>query len=443
MASELRRVRIAELLEANDLIINDGYRAKNSELSNEGLPFARAQNINNGFRFEDADCFPEEALHKVGVKISQPGDVVFTSKGTVGRLAFVREDTPPFVYAPQLCFWRSLNREKVDPQWLYYWMHSREFVIQYSGVAGQTDMAEYVSLGDQRRMYITLPSLQEQHNIAHILGTLDNKIELNRRMNETLESIARAIFKSWFVDFDPVHAKADGRQPVGMDEETAALFPDSFEESTEGQIPIGWHCGQLSSAIELIGGGTPKTSVDTFWGGNIPWFSVVDIPRTGDVFVIRTEKTITEEGLNHSSARLLPRGTTIITARGTVGKCALVGVPMAMNQSCYGIRPRGNSGDYYTYFLVRHVVGELQQKTHGSVFETITRETFRSIQILNPPAVLIVAFEKVVSPLLESILCSLRESRALIEIRDTLLPKLISGEIRLKDAEKPVEEHAG
>jgi type I restriction enzyme S subunit len=128
-------------------VINDGYRAKNSELSNKGIPFARAQNINNGFRFDAADRFPEERLDRVGAKVSQEGDVVFTSKGTVGRFAFVRSDTPRFVYSPQLCFWRSLDRDLIDPRWLFYWMQSREFLIQYSGVAGQTDMAEYCGTG--------------------------------------------------------------------------------------------------------------------------------------------------------------------------------------------------------------------------------------------------------------------------------------------------------
>jgi type I restriction enzyme S subunit len=135
--------------------------------------------------------------------VSQPGDVVFTSKGTVGRFAFVESATPRFVYSPQLCFWRSLNPTLIDARFLFCWMRGREFFIQFNGVAGQTDIAEYVSLADQRRMQITLLPLWEQRAIAHTLGTLDDKIELNRRMTETLDAIARALFLEWWAGVVP------------------------------------------------------------------------------------------------------------------------------------------------------------------------------------------------------------------------------------------------
>ena len=211
-------------------------------------------------------------------------------------------------------------------------------------------------------------------------------------MNETLEAMARTLFKSWFVDFDPVRARADGRAPAGMDAETAALFPDGFEEQEGRSVPAGWRTGTFDETIELIGGGTPKTSVAEYWNGIIPWFSVVDAPINSDVFVVDTEKKITERGIAESSTRLLPIGTTIITARGTVGKCALVGIPMAMNQSCYGIRGRDGRGNYFIYFSLRDLVSELQQSTHGSVFDTITRYTFGSVRSIIVPVELTRAF---------------------------------------------------
>jgi len=286
MAGEWQFHSVSALIGRGALAIGDGYRAKNEELSTSGLPFARAGNINDGFRFEDAAHFPQANLDRVGNKVSQPGDVVFTSKGTVGRFAFVRSDTPRFVYSPQLCFWRSLDPKLIDARFLFYWMFGREFFVQFKGVAGQTDMAEYVSLADQWRMHITLPPLPEQRAIAHILGTLDDKIELNRRMNETLEGIARALFKSWFVDFDPVRAKAQGRQPAGMDAETAALFPDGFEDSPLGEIPRGWRVGKIGEVAALVRetvdpGAFPYEVFDHY---SIPAFDEGQTPKseTGD-----------------------------------------------------------------------------------------------------------------------------------------------------------------
>jgi type I restriction enzyme S subunit len=131
MADEWPRHEVSQLMADGKLVIGDGYRAKNEELASIGLPFARAGNINDGFRFDDADHFPEESLARVGNKVSQAGDVVFTSKGTVGRFAFVHATTPRFVYSPQLCFWRSLDHKAIDPQFLYYWMFGREFFVQF------------------------------------------------------------------------------------------------------------------------------------------------------------------------------------------------------------------------------------------------------------------------------------------------------------------------
>jgi type I restriction enzyme, S subunit len=283
-------------------------------------------------------------------------------------------------------------------------------------------------------MPVRVPAPEEQRAIAHILGRLDDKIELNRRMNETLEAIARAIFQSWFVDFDPVRAKAEGRDP-GLPKPIADLFPDRFEDSELGEIPAGWWVRPFSTMVEIIGGGTPKTSVPEYWGGGIPWFSVVDAPSESDVFVISTEKRITQEGLKNSSARLLPEGTTIISARGTVGKLALVGVPMTMNQSCYGLRGI-EAGSNFTYYATRNLISILKQRSHGSVFDTITRDTLAGVNFIAPPKAMLEAFERVADPFMQRIKNNLSESLTIASLLDMLLLKLISSELRIKDIER-------
>ncbi|MCP4677809.1 MAG: restriction endonuclease subunit S [Deltaproteobacteria bacterium] len=254
-------------------------------------------------------------------------------------------------------------------------------------------------------------------------------------MNQTLEEMARNLFKSWFVDFDPVHAKAEGREPAGMDAETAALFPDGLEVSELGPIPSEWKIRSLAEVVELISGGTPKRSMAAYWGGDIPWFSVRDAPSHSEIFTIETSEKITQTGVDNSAARVLPEGTTIVTARGTVGKLALVGVPMAMNQSCYGVRSRHPGCGIFNYFRLQRAVLGLQQRTHGSVFDTITRGTFSGVKIVDPPVNIAGSFDVIVGPFLRRVKLNATENLSLEATRAILLPKLLSGQLRVSAPE--------
>lgn len=191
--------------------------------------------------------------------------------------------------------------------------------------------------------------------------------------------------------------------------------------------------------MDLIGGGTPKTSEPSYWGGNIPWYSVVDAPSSEDVFVIKTQKSITPAGVENSSTRLLPVGATIISARGTVGKLAIVGNVMAMNQSCYGVIGSKGYTPYFTYFSLKNAILNLQANTHGSVFDTITRATFESVTSVIPKVPLATAFDGIVSTAMDEILHNLLKVETLTTLRDTLLPKLLSGELHLPEAMLQVE----
>jgi hypothetical protein len=174
------------LISERFLQVGDGYRAKNDELGEPGLPFARAANINNGFLFTDAELLRKDRIPLAGHKLSLAYDVVFTSKGTVGRFGFVPPAMGTFVYSPQLCFWRSLDRERLDPFVLRQWMESRAFLDQVDRVKGQTDMAPYVSLRDQRRMTVRLPTPSAQAAISHQLEALQRRVWHNVEETRTL-----------------------------------------------------------------------------------------------------------------------------------------------------------------------------------------------------------------------------------------------------------------
>ncbi|WP_288948987.1 restriction endonuclease subunit S [uncultured Paracoccus sp.] len=292
---------------------------------------------------------------------------------------------------------------------------------------------------DLGQLEIAFFPFAEQREIAAILGALDDKIEVNRKASATLEEMARALYRSWFVDFDPVWARLEGRQPAHMDAATAALFPDSFDDDG---LPVGWKTAPYLDLVEIISGGTPKTTVDEYWNGDIPWYSVVDAPAAGQVFVHSTEKNISQLGFGNSAVKLVPRGTTIISARGTVGKIAMAGGDMVFNQSCYGLRGKLPETDAFVYFATERGVEQLQSMAHGSVFATITRKTFQGLDLAKPPIKLLKAYDASASVWLDRIHAFGLESRTLATLRDTLLPRLMSGELRVGEARELVEEVA-
>ena len=250
--------------------------------------------------------------------------------------------------------------------------------------------------------------------------------------------MARALFKSWFVDFDPVYGKTVGRD-IDLPAHIAQFFPERMVDSELGEIPEGWKVGVMGDVAQLLSGGTPETSVPQYWDGNIPWYPAKDAPSLDAVFVLETERNITQAGIENSSAKVLPARTTVITARGTVGRLACFGTPMAINQTCYGIRGAGRYPDLFTYYNVKMAVGELQRRAHGLIFDTITRRTFGVVDIAIPPLVVANTFDAMVNPLMDQILVNMKESRALVAVRDALLAKLISGEIRAGNGERRTE----
>ncbi len=411
-----------------------GEKIRAEFYTSTGAPVLRGTNVNPEGRFYD-DGFvyinPDLAEAEFGKFVCEADDVILCHKGTLGKIGVIPQKNrfKKYIMGNSMMKVRC-DRRKLEPLYLYYWLCSRDGQNYLFSRVSQVGVPQIQRpLTTLREASFPVPPLTEQKAITAVLGALDDKIELNRRMNATLEAMARALFQSWFVDFEPVRAKLDGRQPPGLGPAIANLFPKEFEDSGLGPIPKGWEACPLSEKIELLSGGTPKTSEPTYWGGDIPWYSVRDAPSETDVWVIHTDKHVTKLGIANSAAQVFPEKTTIISARGTVGKLALTAVPMAMNQSCYGVRGITGYGDYFTYYSLREATAQLQQRTHGTVFDTITTETFKTLDCIFPTPTITVAFDKLVEPLLGQIRANLNQSGTLAILRDTLLPQLLSGQI--------------
>ncbi|MCY3004402.1 MAG: restriction endonuclease subunit S [Planctomycetota bacterium] len=314
-------------------------------------------------------------------KMSKIGDTIITTKGnSTGRTSFVTDRLLPFVYSPHLSYWRSRAPEKLFSGFLRYWSQGVEFIEQLSAMKVSTDMAPYLSLTDQRRLSITLPSLAEQKAIAGVLGALDDKIELNRRMNATLESMARALFQSWFVDFDPVRAKLDGRQPVGMDEATAALFPNSFQDSELGPIPKGWRVAVLDELIKFVIGGdwgaTAPTDDETIScycirGADIPSLQSGGVGKMPTRFLKRS--SVEKRKLEHGDLAIEISGgsPTQSTGRPVLASDALLqslGRPLVASNFCRIVKLKSPAHSKFVYLWLRRLydTGELLQFENGT-----------------------------------------------------------------------------
>ncbi len=412
---------------------------KEAYVQNGPYALIRSQNVyNTGFTRDGLAFLSDEqaeALQNVEVL---PEDVLLNITGdSVARVCQVDPLVLPARVNQHVAIIRP-DPDKLDPAYLRYYLAAPEVQAMLLSWAGSGGTRNALTKQMIESFEIQAPSdLTEQRAIAHILGTLDDKIKLNRRMNETLEEMARGLFKSWFMDFEPVRAKMEGRwhrgqSLPGLPAEYYDLFPGWLVPSEFGEIPKGWEVGVLDDVIEILSGGTPSTSVSDYWDGDIPWYTAKDAPALSDIFVLTTERAISQAGVDNSSTKVLPAGTTVITARGTVGRLACLGIPMAMNQTCYGIRGVPGYPDYFTYWNLRHTVSELQARTHGTIFDTITRETFKIAEIVLAPTYVMRAFECVVTPKMKRILGNLNESRLLAAQRSALLPKLVSGEVRVE-----------
>lgn len=355
-----------------------------------------------------------------------PGDVVFSYETRLGEAAMVPDGLI-------LCLGRRMGllrakSEEVDPRFLLYAYLGPQFqaTIQSRTVHGST--VDRIPLNEMAEFPIRIPDLKTQRRIAHILGTLDDKIELNRQMNETLEGIARALFKSWFVDFDPVRAKAKGREPYGMDSETAALFPDSFEDSELGPIPSGWRVATIAELAEIVGGSTPSTKEQRFWeNGCHAWATPKDLAGLSVPVLLDTERRITDAGLDRISSGLLPAGTVLLSSRAPIGYLAISEIPVAINQGFIAMNPRTEVPNLFLLYWAMANHELILSHANGSTFLEINKANFRRILLVIPTTAVLKAFDRASRPFFAHLVCIELESKRLAAIRDALLPQLISG----------------
>lgn len=386
-----------------EVIMGQSPPSKYYNRDGKGIPFTQGKK-----EFGELYITPTVFTTKY-TKIAPSNSVLITVRAPVGELNLTKSE---------LCIGRGiaaiLNRSgsQLQNKFIYYALKGLSEYLSMLGQRGTT----YDSITKKELEIISFPYPHhlEQERIASVLSWFDDLIENKRRQNEVLEKVAMAIFKSWFIDFEPFQN-------------------GEFVPSELGEIPRGWSVNTLSEITNIFLGGTPRRAVEKYWNGTIKWASAKDVVNTKGVFILETAEKITQEGLDHSNAKLLPQNSIVITARGTVGETRLLGETMAFNQTCYGLIPKNNLESYYLFLFLRHIIKEIQAMSYGTVFDTITMKNFDEMSILIPPTFILKKFHSIVRPIFQKILLNQKQIIFLQKVRDILLPLLVFGRLRVEE----------
>jgi type I restriction enzyme S subunit len=429
MAHEWRAARIEEVAE-KVAMGPFGSSIKVETFVPTGVPVISGQHL-RGFKVAESVQFnfvSYEHADRLKNANVQRGDIIFTHAGNIGQVAYVPEDSKFERYViSQRQFYMRCDRSKVIPEFVVAYFKTPEGqhkLLANASQVGVPSIAQPVTY--LRTIEILVPPLPEQRAIAQILGTLDDKIELNWRMNETLEAIARAIFKSWFVDFDPVRAKAEGRDH-GLPKEITDLFPDSFEDLELGEIPKGWGISTVGEEFILTMGQSPPGETYNDIGEGIPFFQ----GRADFGFRYPSHRVFCT-----APTRFADPGDTLVSVRAPVGDINMALERCSVGRGVAAIRHKSSSRSYtyHAMFSLVDVFGDFEAE--GTVFGCINKDDFHRIKSIAPPPHLVLDFEKAAFPIDQTIENNIVQSRILAALRDALLPKLIFGEIRTKDVKK-------
>jgi type I restriction enzyme S subunit len=419
-----------------------GSRMKADLYVPSGVRVIRGNNLSGGREPEgDYVHVSEKTADSLASCCLKPGDLVFPHRGNIGEVGITPDDGLRYMLSTSLMK-LSPDRTKAEPLYLMYFFKSavgRAALLMNASQVGTPGIA--TPLKSLRGIQLPLPPLLVQRQIADTLSKLDDRIALLRETNATFEAIAQALFKSWFVDFDPVLAKMEGRAPEGMDEATAALFPDALEESELGLVPRGWRVVPIGNAVEAVGGATPDTKNPAYWEPAIHcWTTPKDLSGIAAPVLLDTERKLSDQGLAKIGSGALPIGTLLLSSRAPIGYLALAQVPLAINQGYIAMPPGGLLPPLYMQVWCLQNMENIKGRANGSTFMEISKKAFRPIPALVPSPEIVEEFSAVAGTLFDRLIENERQAQNLATLRDTLLPRLISGQLRLPEAAAVVED---
>ena len=398
---------------------------------------------NGGFRYGGFKTYGGECPEKISLR---PGDIYVSLKDVTqsGDLLGSVSRIPPDILSGRLTqdtVKLIFDGQSISKDYLYWLLRTPSYRDYCRGCAtGTTTLG--LARDDFLNYPVPVPSPADLVLVETLEG-IEKRIALLRETNATLEAIAQALFKSWFVDFDPVHAKARGEPPQGMDDTTATLFPDSFEESELGMIPKGWKMKTMDD-ISIVGIGKTPPRKEPQWFSecsmDIPWVSIKDMGNAG-AFINQTSEFLTREAVDKFNVRVVPDNTVILSFKLTVGRLSITDGVVTTNEAIAHFRTNENSPltTEYIYFSLKSFNFDTLSST-SSIANAVNSKTVKSLPVLVPTAKVVSAFQFQVGTIMQRIKKNENQAQTLAQLRDTLLPKLISGQLRLPEAEALLAE---
>jgi type I restriction enzyme S subunit len=405
-----------------------GSQLHNSDYVSVGIPILTVEHLGeNRILHENLPRVTEADRQRLARYSIIKGDIIFSRVGSVDRRALVRDEEDGWLFSGR-CLRVRPDPEKLDSIFLSYLMGLPSFQEYIRKIAVGATMPS-INTEILNRIPVCYPPLSTQHAIARNLGSLDDKIELNRQMNETLEAMARAIFQSWFVDFDPVRAKAEGRD-TGLPPEVAALFPSEIVKVDGREVPSGWKIGKVSDLGKIICGKTPPTKDQENYGTDMLFITIPDMHN--QIFVLNTNKMLSNTGVEIQSNKTLPPMSICVSCIASPGLVSLTTEPSQTNQQINSIVTFDENHIFYCYFALIGLSDEIKSSgSGGSVIDNLNKGEFSALSVLIPSEKVLENYHYQVNSLFLKILINQKESRTLAQIRDAILPKLMSGGIQL------------
>lgn len=400
------------------------------------ISLIRSQNIyNEGFKSDGLVYITPEAAQKLKNVIIEPNDVLINITGdSVARVCLAPNEFLPARVNQHVAILR-VDPEEFDHRYLRYFLTSTKMQNYLLTIASTGGTRNALTKSMLESLEVSKPSLDVQKRIGNVLENFESKIKLNSRTNQTLEQMAQAIFKSWFVDFDPVKAKMNGEQPEGMDAATASLFPEKLVESELGLIPEGWDIATIKDFGSVVCGKTPSKKNADFYDGDVPFIKIPD--THGKVFITETTDTLTQAGDESQPKKRIPENSICVSCIATVGQVFITTKPSHTNQQINSVVPNDANALFYLLFKFKGLNKHFHDlASGGSATLNMNTSTFSKVALVRPTADVLKAFHKTVGGLMDKMLVNQLENATLSELRDTLLPKLLSGEIELETAKE-------